>query len=1022
LQSTNQRHHSQCGNEHQATAAIANSPGIFVGNYVYSSDDFSGGENRLQYAGGSMLSIMRQSQCTLVYLAVTLFASTGWAQTQKIVHAGTWDTPPLARGFMIQFGAGSDTPTDFSGELSISGGEIHSLQGQLFTKGDQIHSTSKWTTSTISAAFSTGAYPMSRAVRRTDAPKRIFPKSVVAYVSGGDQTRVTVKTVAGEFAFTLGDVDYDKSQQFLDGRALVTAIPAASRRTDREYEDDYPALCQGSDGTIWLSYQSYKNEADRLNVQRFTGTTWGAPEEVSKSPGDIYKTAIAADGSGNIHLVWSERLENSWNLYTRNYNGRRWSDIEQLTTGQQPDIMHKLATGPDGQLYLVWQGFHNGQSDIFLRRFNGKTWMPTQQISTDAANDWQPSAAVAPDGTVWIVWDTYTGGRYDVRMRSWKNGTLGPVIPVTDSQLFEANSNVTVGADGRVWVAWEESGPNWGKDTNLFSVYGGTQQKTATRLYETRQVRVACYDGLRWLEPLNELLDAIPSEYRKYAQFPELSFDADGRLWAFIRCRTRTVYDRRDGWANYGGWEFFAIPFDGDAWMPSVYLFNSVGRNEVRLAHLFDGERFHVAWAGDNRPFSLLGGFEPSTTDQTSIYSAIIEPPAVKSPAITPAEMILRSRTIRNQPMPPVHPNEKADVARIRNYTALVGGEAFKIYRGDTHRHTDISNDGAGDGSVLDLFRYALDVTGYDFMMIGDHDMGGLNEYHWWRTEKFIDLFHLRGQFTTLFGCERSVPYPNGHRNVIFPRRGVRPLERSQKENKGEINTGSVLYPWLKENGGLAISHSSPTTQGTDWRDNDPELEPVMELYQGYHISAEYVGAPLGLQRDADGNPLTPSVHGQYRDDGMWWEALRKGYRMGVVASSDHQSTHMSHACIYSPEPSRTAIIESLRKRQAYAATDNIIMDFRASDGEQEYFMGADVTFRRNPRIRAKIIGTCKISKLELIKNFAIVLSQSPNQQHVDFQYLDTRPEEGENFYYLRAIQEDGNIAWATPIWITYKP
>ena len=116
----------------------------------------------------------------------------------------------------------------------------------------------------------------------------------------------------------------------------------------------------------------------------------------------------------------------------------------------------------------------------------------------------------------------------------------------------------------------------------------------------------------------------------------------------------------------------------------------------------------------------------------------------------------------------------------------------------------------------------------------------------------------------------------------------------------GSRNTGSVLYPWLRQNRGVAFSHSTATGQGTDWRDNDPELEPLMEIYQGYHANYEYAGAPL-----AETDEYQSSVHGAYQPLGMYWNALAKGYKLGVESSSDHISTHSSYTMIYSPSPTR---------------------------------------------------------------------------------------------------------------------
>ena len=87
--------------------------------------------------------------------------------------------------------------------------------------------------------------------------------------------------------------------------------------------------------------------------------------------------------------------------------------------------------------------------------------------------------------------------------------------------------------------------------------------------------------------------------------------------------------------------------------------------------------------------------------------------------------------------------------------------------------------------------------------------------------------------------------YPNGHRNVVFDHRGVRTLPgRQPTENRATVNSGSLVYPYLRQNRGICMEHSLATGQGTDYRDNDPALEPLVEMYQGYHASYEYTGAP----------------------------------------------------------------------------------------------------------------------------------------------------------------------------------
>jgi hypothetical protein len=75
----------------------------------------------------------------------------------------------------------------------------------------------------------------------------------------------------------------------------------------------------------------------------------------------------------------------------------------------------------------------------------------------------------------------------------------------------------------------------------------------------------------------------------------------------------------------------------------------------------------------------------------------------------------------------------------MRAYTIASGGKSYKIYRGDMHRHTDISADGAGDGSLWDAYRYMMDAANMDYFLLTDHQSGA-QEYTWWRTQKSSDM------------------------------------------------------------------------------------------------------------------------------------------------------------------------------------------------------------------------------------------------------------------------------------------
>ena len=219
---------------------------------------------------------------------------------------------------------------------------------------------------------------------------------------------------------------------------------------------------------------------------------------------------------------------------------------------------------------------------------------------------------------------------------------------------------------------------------------------------------------------------------------------------------------------------------------------------------------------------------------------------AVLKPLSTAAtiEPRVQSSTTPKADNPPiVHPDEAADIARMRSYRIQAGGKTYRLLRGDFHRHTELSMDGGSDGSLEDMWRYSLDAAALDWMGNNDHDNGGGKEYTWWLAQKTTDLYN-NPRFVGMFSYERSNAYPHGHRNVMFPRRGIRTLPRLVNDQGLVDDDTKMLYDYLKEHGGVCASHSSATGMGTDWRDFNPEYEPMVEIYQGHRNSYEHLGAP----------------------------------------------------------------------------------------------------------------------------------------------------------------------------------
>src|SRR5262249_355180 len=274
------------------------------------------------------------------------------------------------------------------------------------------------------------------------------------------------------------------------------------------------------------------------------------------------------------------------------------------------------------------------------------------------------------------------------------------------------------------------------------------------------------------------------------------------------------------------------------------------------------------------------------------------------------------------------------------------GDKKLQIIRGEFHRHTEYSSHNDGDGMLEDIWRYGLDAGAMDWLGCGDHDNGFGHEFCWWQTQKMTDLFQNPPSFVAVLSYERSVVYPNGHRNVIMPKRGIRPLPRgdimSGTREKGTPDT-KMLYAYLKHFGAICSSHTSGTNMGTDWRDNDPSVEPVVEIYQGHRHNYERLDAPRAATKESQIGGFEPG--GDLNHDGD------RNYKLGFQSSSDHIRTHMSYGMVLVEEATRQGIIDAFKKRHSYAATDNILVEVRSGAN----IMGDVFTTAKKPTLAITI-------------------------------------------------------------------
>jgi hypothetical protein len=376
---------------------------------------------------------------------------------------------------------------------------------------------------------------------------------------------------------------------------------------------------------------------------------------------------------------------------------------------------------------------------------------------------------------------------------------------------------------------------------------------------------------------------------------------------------------------------------------------------------------------------------------------------------------------------------------------ALPTPDKEKTYWGMIHGHSEMSD---GTGSIDYYFKQIRDEAGLNFSASSEHDYCEYTTDEMWRMiSDTVKRWNQPGSFVVFLGYEWAKWRRNGDgdRNVYY----MEDDRQIYRSDDGFYPTPPELFGVLSAEKAIVIPHHTASGGNwCDWKDHYPEKERLVEIYQ------ERGSMECSVE---NGNTRPIKERFRVRPEGYVRHALTLGWRVGFTAGGDDHwgsaGTDRPMRQInrgwftktrYNPglmsvrakELTRQAIWDEMWNRRVVATTGaRILLDFKLNNSP----MGSELTLKKSPElVKGRIVsvefhGTAPLERIEIIRNNEVVQILESSQYDYELTWEDTVSLEEVllkptrfcpnrfSFYYIRAIQKDGEVAWASPIWIDDK-
>jgi hypothetical protein len=236
-----------------------------------------------------------------------------------------------------------------------------------------------------------------------------------------------------------------------------------------------PGIVADSSGNLYVSFEN--TETQTACVLRYDAVLgWGLTTILGDGGISDINPVLVVDSSNNVHAVWRGIDGGRSQIFYRKHTiAGGWGSTERLTSSDSEKQTPTLTVDSSGNIHVVWSDNVDDplNSEIYYKKRSASGgWRSTERRSFDISSDsLKPYITSASSDDLHLVWEDNRDGNFEIYYLLWSesSGSWGSEERLTNEPFSSRNPHLAVDPSGEVHLTWQ--------DGDHFSLY--YKKKTA---------------------------------------------------------------------------------------------------------------------------------------------------------------------------------------------------------------------------------------------------------------------------------------------------------------------------------------------------------------------------------------------------------------------------------------------------------------------------------------------------------------------------------------------------------------